>query len=139
MSRAEARERAMRVKMQRMLGAALMVAALAACGPSGTSAPGRGNPRLLTAEEIEASPTTNLFEVVQRLRPSWLVAKYQGGTRGLPAVYVGSQRAGGIEYLRTINTGNVLEVRYFDPIDASSRFGRNVPFGVIQITVDIGG
>jgi hypothetical protein len=47
--------------------------------------------------------------------------------------------SGEIEYLRSINTDNVLEVRYFDPIDASSRFGRNVPFGAIQITLDIGG
>lgn len=127
------------MKMQRMITAALVVVALGACGPSGTSSPGRGNARLLTADEISASPTTNLFDVVQRLRPAWLTAKYQGGTRGFPAIYVGSQRAGEIDYLRSVNTDNVLEVRYFDPIDASSRFGRNVPFGAIQITLDIGG
>ncbi|WP_420130023.1 hypothetical protein [Longimicrobium sp.] len=127
------------MKMQRMVAAMLMVAALGACGPSGTSSPGRGNARLLTAEELSASPTTNLFDVVQRLRPAWLTTKFQGGSRGYPAIFVGSQRAGDINYLRTINTDNVLEVRYFDPIDASSRFGRNVPFGVMQITLDIGG
>lgn len=127
------------MKMQRIVAAVLVVAALGACGPMGTSAPGRGNARLLTAAEISASPTTNLFEVVQRLRPAWLTAKFQGGSRGYPAIYVGSQRAGEIEYLRSINTDNVLEVRYFDPIDAASRFGRNVPFGAIQITLDIGG
>jgi hypothetical protein len=139
MIEAEHRERAMWMKMQRMMAAGLMVAALAACGPSGQSGPGRGNARLLTAQEIEASPTTNLLDVVQRLRPAWLTAKFQGGSRGFPAVYVGSQRSGDIDYLRTVNTDNVLEVRYFDPIDAASRFGRNVPFGAIQIILDIGG
>jgi hypothetical protein len=133
------REGMMWMKMQRIFAAALMVTALAACGPSGQSGPGRGNSRLLTAREIEASSTTNLLDVVQRLRPAWLTAKYQGGSRGYPAVYVGSQRSGDIDYLRTVNTDNVLEVRYFDPIDAASRFGRNVPFGAIQIILDIGG
>jgi hypothetical protein len=127
------------MKTQRMIAAALMVMALAACGPSGPSGPGLGNLRLLTAQEISDGPGGNLFDVVQRLRPSWLTAKYQGATRGYPAVYVGSQRSGNIEFLRTVETDNVLEVHYFDPITASSRFGRNVPFGVIQIILDIGG
>lgn len=127
------------IRMQRVMAATLMVAALGACGPAGTSAPGRGNSRLLTEAEIHATPANNLFDVVQRLRPSWLTAKYQGGTRGYPAVYVGSQRVGEIEYLRSVETSNVLEVHYFDPIAASSRFGRNVPFGAIQIILDIGG
>jgi hypothetical protein len=127
------------MKMQRMIVAALMVAALAACGPAGHSGPGRGNSRLLTAAEIEATSTTNLFDVVQRLRPAWLTAKFQGGSRGFPVVYVGTQRSGDISYLRTMNSDNVLEVRYFDPLDAASRFGRNVPFGAIQIILDIGG
>lgn len=127
------------IRMQRRVAAALMVATLAACGPAGSAAPGRGNPRLLTEEEIRAAPSNNLFEVVQRLRPAWLVGKYEGGTRGYPAVYVGSQRSGDIEYLRSVETSNVLEVHYFDPISASSRFGRNASFGVIQIILDIGG
>lgn len=127
------------MKMQRVVAAALVVAALAACGPSGPAAPGRGNSRLLTAEEIQANPSTNLFEVVQQLRPAWLTAKYQGGTRGYPTVYIGSQRSGGLEFLRSVETSNVLEVHYFDPLDAASRFGRDVPFGAIQIILDIGG
>ena len=129
----------MRMKMQRMMAAALMVAALAACGPSGSSAPGRGNSRMLTAEEIHSSPTTNLFDLVQRERPAWLTAKYQGGSRGYPAVYVGTQRSGEVEFLRTIETANVREVHYLDPIAAASQFGRNVPFGAIQVILDIGG
>lgn len=129
----------MRMKMQRMVAAALMVAALAGCGPAGASGPGRGNARTIDAEEIRENPTTNVFDAVQRLRPSWLAPKYQGATRGYPAVFVGTQRYGEIDYLRTVETANVREVNYFDPIAAASRFGRNVPFGVIQIILDIGG
>lgn len=126
------------IRMQRMMAAAL-VAALAACGPAGESAPGRGNARMLTIEEIRESSTTNLFDAVQRLRPSWLSPKYQGATRGYPTIFVGSQRYGEVDYLRTVETANVREVHYFDPIAASSRFGRNVPFGVIHVILDVGG
>ncbi|HEX6367927.1 MAG TPA: hypothetical protein VF006_03270 [Longimicrobium sp.] len=124
--------------MQRMLVAALVMTALAACGPAGGAAPGR-NARTITEEEIQESPATNLFDAVQRMRPSWLAPKYQGATRGYPAIFVGSQRYGEIDSLRTVELSNVLEVHYFDPIAAASRFGRNVPFGVIQIVLDIGG
>lgn len=127
------------MRMQRMIAAALMAVAVAACGPSGGPAPARGDARMLTEEEIQASPTTNLFDTVQRLRPAWLVPKFQAGTRGFPAVFVGSQRYGDIDFLRTIETANVREVHYFDPITASSRFGRNVEFGVIQVILDVGG
>ena len=128
----------MRARVQRMMAAALVMA-LAACGPSGTSGPGRGNARLLTEDELSRASVTNAFDAVQRLRPAWLMARYQGGTRGYPAIYVGSQRYGGVETLRTIETANVREIHYFDAVDASSRFGRNVPFGVIQVILDVGG
>ncbi|HYR07348.1 MAG TPA: hypothetical protein VEQ60_06260 [Longimicrobium sp.] len=127
------------MKMQRLVAGALMVAVLAACGPKGAMTPGRGNSRLLTEEEISANAGGNLLEVVQRLRPAWLVPKYQGGTRGYPTVFVGSQRYGDVDYLRTVETANVLEVHYFDPVAAAAQFGRNVPFGAIQIILDIGG
>ncbi len=125
------------MRMRKLMAAALL--ALVACGPPGTSTPGRGNSRLLTVDELSASHSSNLYDAVQRLRPAWLTQRYQGGTRGLPTVYVGSQRYGEISALRTIETANVREVHFYDAITASSRFGRNVPFGVIQVILDIGG
>jgi hypothetical protein len=128
----------MRARMQRVMAAALVMA-LAACGPSGSSAPGGGNARLLTEEELSRASVNNVFDAVQRLRPAWLMARYQGGTRGYPTVYVGSQRYGEVETLRTLETANVREVHFFDSVTASGRFGRNVPFGVIQVILDVGG
>jgi hypothetical protein len=129
----------MGARPMRMMAAALVMA-LAACGPSGTtSAPGRGNARLLTEDELGRASVNNVFDAVQRLRPAWLLPRYAGGTRGYPAVFVGSQRYGELEALRTLETANVREVHYFDAVDASSRFGRNVPFGVIQVILDVGG
>ena len=126
----------MRIRVMRMMAAALL--ALAACGPAASTA-GRGNARLLTVDELSESHSSNLLDAVQRLRPSWLASRYQGGARGAPTVFVGPQRYGGTEHLRTIETANVREVHYFNPVDAASRFGRNVPFGVIQVILDVGG
>lgn len=125
----------MRTRARRI--AVALLAALAACGPAGMV--GRGNPTLLTAEEIQESGATTVYDAVQRLRPSWLIHRYQGGSRGQPTIFVASQRYGGTESLRTIETANVREVRYYDAVSAPARFGRNVPFGVIQVILDIGG
>jgi hypothetical protein len=130
-------EAAMRIRMRWMMAAALL--AMAACGPPGTSTPGRGNARLLTVDELSGSHSSNLYDAVQRLRPSWLAPRYQGASRGAPTVYVGSQRYGDIDALRIIETSNVLEVHYFDTVSAAARFGRNLPFGVIQVILDVGG
>lgn len=127
----------MRTRVLGMMAAALV--ALAACGPAGTSSPGRGNARLLTEDELDRASVNTVFDAVQRLRPAWLMPRYAAGTRGYPAVYVGSQRYGEVETLRTIETDNVAEIHYFDAVAASSRFGRNVPFGVIQVILDVGG
>jgi hypothetical protein len=126
--------------MQRWIaGAALM--ALAACGPAPEpgSIPRSGGSRVISGEEIQAATASNLFDVVQRLRPGWIQERAGAGGRGYPAVYVGSQRHGGVERLREFDTSNVLEVRFFNAAEASSRFGRGVPYGVIQVMLDIGG
>jgi hypothetical protein len=125
------------MRIRRMMAVALL--ALAACGPAGTATPGRGNARLLTVDELSESNSPNLYDAVQRLRPVWLAPRYQGATRGQATVFLGSQRAGDVDYLRTIETANVAEVHFYDPVSASARFGRNVPFGVIQVILDVGG
>jgi hypothetical protein len=127
----------MRIRMRRMMAAALL--ALAACGPAGTSTPGRGNARLLTVDELSQSHSANVYDAIQRMRPSWLAPRYHGASRGLPTVFVGSQRYGEADLLRTIETANVLEVHFHDPVSAAARFGRNLPYGVIQVILDVGG
>jgi hypothetical protein len=59
---------------------ALLATALAAgCASTGTQSDGggSGNPELLTREEILSSEATNLYEVINRLRPRWLQVRSQ--------------------------------------------------------------
>lgn len=124
---------------------AMLALALGACGPAaGASGDGggtvaRGNARVITETEIQESSAPNLLELVQQLRPSWVQQRAVASGRGYPTVFQGSQALGSIDRLREIGTTNVREVRYLTGPEASSRFGAGVPYGVIQVILDIGG
>lgn len=130
--------------MRRWMAGALL-AALAACGPAAggasarSGAPTSGGSRLIAEAEIDGHAATNLLELVQQLRPSWVQRRALAGGQGYPTVYLGSQPLGSIDRLREVPTHNVREVRYLNGPEASSRFGAGVPYGVIQVIVDIGG
>src|SRR5437870_3233295 len=83
------------------------------------AAQGRSN--ILTAEEIDQANVGTAYDAVQALRPRWLQAPRELGrqpqkgldTRGPGiAVYIGNVSVGDIEYLRTIPTATVLELRW---------------------------
>jgi hypothetical protein len=128
--------------MRRWMAGALL-AGLAACGPTagtnGGTAVATGGSRVISEAEIDATAAPNLLELVQRLRPSWIQQRAVAGGRGFPTVFLGSQALGSVDRLREIGTHNVREVRYLNGPEASSRFGAGVPYGVIQVIVDIGG
>jgi hypothetical protein len=125
--------------MRRWMAGVLLLA-LAACGPTaGAASPATGGSRVISEAEIDGSNATNLLDLVQRLRPSWIQQRAVAGGRGFPTVFMGSQALGSVDRLREVSTHNVREVRYLNGPEASSRFGAGVPYGVIQVIVDIGG
>lgn len=102
---------------------------LGACGGGATSgaqaAPGgpapqrvrRSNPNVLTQEEIEANrnQAQNLYDLVQRLRPRWLLARTvtNSATAGV-VVFFNEQRMGGVDVLRSLPLSSVESLRYLD-------------------------
>lgn len=129
--------------MRRRTAVALLAAvtmAAGGCGPSaGVEQMATGGSRVISEAEIERSSAANVLELVQQLRPSWIQARAVATERGYPTVYVGPQALGPVERLREIGTDNVREVRYMNGPEASSRFGGGVPYGVIQVILDVGG
>jgi hypothetical protein len=82
------------------------------------------------------APVDNLFDALQRLRPGFLRARSTGSnTNAYPVVYVDGMRRGGIDFLRSISSNSVQEVRYLSAIDATTRYGLNIEAGVIQVTM----
>lgn len=115
----------------RVLSLFLLVFA-AACAASAGG--GGGNSTLLTAADLEAnaiSPGEPLYDTINRMRPQWL--QIRSGTPE-PAVFIDGANAGSLQTLRTVNAGNVQEVRYYRPEQSASRYGGGFEGGVIEVT-----
>lgn len=125
-----------------VLGLALAVTAGCSSSTKGSSG-SRSNSNLLTRQELSTANVDNAFDAVQRLRPAFLRARTIAGSgqtssgatvvQGLPEVFVDGLRKGSPDYLRTIPTREVAEIRYLSAIDATTRYGMNVPAGVIDV------
>lgn len=78
---------------------------------------------VISKEEIVESGATNLYEVVQRLRPGWLrsgnVSNIRGGGTSV-VVYQNNTPLGGPEALRQLTPGYAASLRYLDGNEASN-------------------
>lgn len=126
----------------------------AACASSGTGsatqsgtaqhAP-RPSQNLITQEELDGIDVTDVYQAVQRLRPTMLQAKrgpttLGAGTRsggGSEAdaiqVYIDNQRLGGVSTLSQVPKSEIREVRYLSASEATQRFGTGNAAGAIVL------
>ncbi len=91
---------------------------------------------ILTGEQLAETQQANVYDALRQLRPRWLRARAGGGaTRTLRVtVYMGSQRMGGVEFLRTLDAQEVRELRYYTGSEATTMFGTDNAGGAIVIT-----
>jgi hypothetical protein len=126
------------------------------------AAPGLPGARLgrewITPTDIAKSGQTgNVYDLVYSLRRNWLNLR---GTNGLSegpetvniggqdvtlngapelAVYLDNARLGNVDALRTVPVAGITGVRYYDPAEATMRWGAGNTHGAIQVTTtDIG-
>ena len=110
-------------------------AAVSGPAPTAAARAPRQDQQLITRDVIVGTEYTNLFDVIQALRSNWLRPKTAGdfGKSDVLQVYLDNQRVGGMEELRNIAPLSVLSVRYFDPIQASARWGLGHNGGAIYV------
>ena len=125
-----------------LLVAATMSVAIG-CASTGAKSPVRANSNVITSEEIAAGAGATAYEVIQRLRPSYLHTR--GAMRGAPTadsnnleavdvvVYVGDNRVGGSDQLRQISVSDIREIRYFTASEATTKWGTGHSAGAIQV------
>lgn len=101
---------------------------------------------LITQEEIVASGATNLYEVVQRLRPAWLRGSSASNIRGggtSVVVYQGSTPLGGLEALRQLTPGYAASLRFLEGTEASNTLpglgSRRVAGAIVVVLPGTGG
>jgi hypothetical protein len=137
----------------RILGL-LVVAALTGAVSAASqqvSSPANRNRRVITTEEIEQARETNAFQVVEKVRPEFLVNMTRRHTldRGAmqqpdlgysqpdpeptAAVFVDGTEMGGLDELRQIQSNTVDEIRYLSGSEAQTKYGPRFPAGVIEV------
>ncbi|HEY7568279.1 MAG TPA: hypothetical protein VH762_11950 [Gemmatimonadaceae bacterium] len=135
------------MRKQIILTALLSVAA--ACGgssgaPAGAAAPApspqtRRDPNVITRAEIDqADWATNAFDLVQRLRPTFMRASGTTGVSGAartPMVRLNDQDMGDVAGLRQIMLSSVKEIRYYSATEATAKFGGMRGRPVIHVTM----
>ncbi len=120
------------------LVALVFLAACSGSAPSQQQEPGGARPNrdLITREQIDANPSQDAFELVQRLRPDFLrergaMSLTQG--RALAVVYLDGVRRGGPDALKTIRSNEVQEIRFVSATDATTRWGTDHSGGAIEV------
>jgi len=118
--------------------AASLVACSAGAGTGDETGGARPNRNLLTAAEIaEVRTLHNAYDAVAQLRPQWLTPRPSRSasdpTPRVPAAFVDRMELSGLQAMRTVSVGEILEIRYFESGEAVARFGRRYDSGVVQI------
>jgi hypothetical protein len=114
----------------RLFAVTIMIVCLTAAGcvtVDGGEGRSSRSASLITRAEIEESGSSTVHELIQKLRPGWLIDR---GTRsfdpagGMSAgiqVYMGETRLGGVDVLSQISVGGVESLRFLSATEAANR------------------
>jgi len=129
---------------RRLVFVALVLIATACAGPasSGSTSP-RHDSTVITAEDMTRVQATNLWDVVHRLHPEWLMARTAATVGSLnnaaPAqpidvqVFIDSQHVGTSETLKQLVVSTTTSLKYYTAAEAQTRFGAGNLNGVIHV------
>lgn len=119
----------------------LVAGPLLACatgGPPPAAATGR-DPEVITLEEIEATEAGTALQLVQQLRPRWMMRNRGDRTVTLneadnTKVSVDGMAPREFAYLEEIPRAAVLEIRRLSPREATMLYGTGFNAGLIKVT-----
>jgi hypothetical protein len=91
----------------------------------------------LTRTELATANSNSLYDAIAKLRPEWLSSRgptsMTDATPTSVSVFMDGSMLGQADYLKQLSVVDVTEVRYWDPGQASVRFGMGHPRGVLEI------
>ena len=92
--------------------------------------------RITEIQEGLSQGLGNLYDLVQRNHPEWLMNNVRANatTSGVPTVWIDLQRMGAVGALRTIQLAAVTGVRYLSPPEARGELGFDNPGGAIVVS-----
>ncbi|MBR9989933.1 MAG: hypothetical protein KFH98_09270 [Gemmatimonadetes bacterium] len=124
--------------MRRRTGLLVVVlsALVAGCSSQAGSRPARGDAKVITTAEMDASGHTDAFALVQALRPQWLRIRGRASIAKPETiwVYLDGAQLGGPNHLRNMATHAISSLQYFDGLEASQRWGLDHGAGAIVVS-----
>ena len=122
-----------------IIPAGMLLALLATTGCSRTMRDPpteRVDRNFISHEQVVETRTTNAFEAIAMLRSNWLLPRGVDSfsTPGQVLVYFNDTRLGGVQTLDRIGLNEIGYIRYFDGLEATSRWGLDHGHGVIYVS-----
>ena len=93
-----------------------------ACASGGSGSESSGG-SVLTREQLLASNEPNLFNAIQRLKPTWLRPRGSQVSGAEVALFVDGAPRGTVAQLSSIPIENVVEVQFYTASEAGFTFG----------------
>ena len=112
---------------------------LVSCGAAGVGSGRTGDLNIIPRDEIVTSNATTAYQLVQSLRPQWLVGRgittlaQAAGAEDI-VIYLDNARLGNRETMRRIALGPVQYLRFFRAPEATQRWGGGHLHGAILIS-----
>lgn len=103
---------------------------VAACAGGGSGTAPRSSSDVITTEELRSMETYSAYDAIARLRPQWLRSRVPGVE---PVVFMDGSQLGGLEMLRTVQVSTLVEIRYRNGPDATTRYGTGFGGGTIEM------
>lgn len=112
--------KAVRIKI--LIFAVLVSAAAGACASAGSGGSSSGRSNMLTREEIMGAEATNLYDVVNRLRPRWLQVRSNRSFNMETQIVVlqNDMYLGPAETLKEMTPDLAYEIEYMDGVRAAN-------------------
>ncbi|MDT8340120.1 MAG: hypothetical protein RQ751_01290 [Longimicrobiales bacterium] len=116
----------------RCLPLLLCTLAVSCAGASGSAsgAPPRSSADVIPAAELRPFDTYSAYDAVNRLRPQWLRSRVPGQD---PVVFMNGSELGGPEALRSVQVSTLVEIRFRNGRDATTRYGTGYGGGAIEM------
>jgi hypothetical protein len=120
-----------------LLGAACGRATSAGTDPAAAGRSGSRSDRISAEEVRQNGQYSNLYDLVEHLRPRWL--RSQGpdtfvGEQGQVQVHMNGNLLGSVDQLRRLSPVGVTSIDWLPPIEAAARYGLNHSHGAIVIS-----
>ena len=114
--------------------AAVALTGCASSGGGGDAEP--GTPRnVITADQLSEMSNQTAYQAVRKLKPRWLQRRGQVSFRFQTHLLVVVDEAQFVElgYLHSLRAGDVREIHYMDPREATLKFGDRANGGAILV------